>query len=81
MTSQVDSLELKTNVLAAYVAGGLTKEMSSLMSSMRITADKSFEIAYNHACALVHEGQWAAAETELRKAIKKGRWRRRLAGC
>ncbi len=41
---QADSLELKTNVLAAYVAAGLSKQIPALMSAMKLSADKSFEV-------------------------------------
>mmetsp|Transcript_17379 Transcript_17379/g.37521 ORF Transcript_17379/g.37521 Transcript_17379/m.37521 type:complete len:686 (+) Transcript_17379:137-2194(+) len=70
---KVDSLELKTNVLAAYVAASLASEIPDLMAAMKVTAKQSFEVAFNKACGLVESGQYAAAETELRLALKLGR--------
>lgn len=39
-----DSLELRTNVLAAYVAAGLARELPALMSAMKLSAKDSFEV-------------------------------------
>jgi hypothetical protein len=41
---QVDNVDLKSNVLAAYVAGGLSRELPAIMTSMRLAADGSFEV-------------------------------------
>ena len=35
--------------------------------------DQSFELGFNKACALLDLGEFAAAETELRMALKTGR--------
>ncbi|GLC63488.1 Signal recognition particle core component [Pleodorina starrii] len=70
---KADSLELKTNVLAAYVAAGLAGELPDLMAALKVKPRDSFEVAFNRACGLVAGGQVAAAEGELRLAIKLGR--------
>lgn len=70
---KVDSLELKTNVLAAYVAAQLASEIPDLMAAMKVNAKHSFELGFNKACGLVKTGNLTAAETELRAAIKQGR--------
>ncbi|KAJ9504743.1 hypothetical protein QJQ45_024692, partial [Haematococcus lacustris] len=67
------SLELRTNVLAAYVAAGLSQELEELMAAMKVTAKDSFEIGYNKACGLAECGRLSEAETELRRALKLGR--------
>lgn len=46
-------LELRTNVVAAYVAAGLAGELPALMSAMKLNARDSFE---------VHGGERGAVE-------------------
>lgn len=48
-----DSLELKTNILAAYVAAGLALELPDLMAALRLRPADSFEVAFNRACGTV----------------------------
>ncbi|KAI8463766.1 MAG: hypothetical protein J3K34DRAFT_526736 [Monoraphidium minutum] len=69
---KVDSLELKTNILAAYVAGGLSRQLPDLMGSLKVTPKSSFEVAFNRACGLVEGGDLGGAETALRVAVKQG---------
>lgn len=69
---QADSLEIKTNAIAAYVAGGLSSRVPELMASLKVAPKASFEVAFNRACALVEGGDLAGAETALRMAIKQG---------
>ncbi|GBF97135.1 signal recognition particle subunit [Raphidocelis subcapitata] len=69
---KADSLELKTNAIAAYVAGGLSSRVPGLMASLKVTPKASFEVAFNRACGLVAEGDLAGAETALRVALKQG---------
>lgn len=47
-TTQADGLDLKTNVLAAYVAAGLSREVPDLMAAMKLSPKSSFEV---RACA------------------------------
>ncbi|KAG2499929.1 hypothetical protein HYH03_002216 [Edaphochlamys debaryana] len=70
---KADSLELKTNVLAAYVAAGLAAELPDLMAALKVKPRDSFEVAFNRSCGLVEAGQLGAAEGELRMALKLGR--------
>lgn len=70
--TQADSVELKTNVLAAYVAAGLTGELPELAASMKVSAKASFEVAFNLACGRVESGGLDKAEAELRQALKQG---------
>jgi hypothetical protein len=69
---QVESDEVKTNILAAYVAGGQGSEVPGLISRLRINIKGSFELAYNRACALVATGKLEEAETALKLGIKQG---------
>jgi signal recognition particle subunit SRP72 len=49
---QVNSLELKTNLLAAYVSAGLSAQLPELMRQLGIKPRDSFEIAFNR-CGLL----------------------------
>lgn len=68
----MDSLELKTNVLAAYVSASLASEIPALMTALKVSSKQSFELGFNKACGLAEVGELAAAENELRLAIKLG---------
>jgi signal recognition particle subunit SRP72 len=54
------------------VAGGLAAQLPDLMNTLKVTPKSSFELAFNRACGMVEEGDWGAAETALRMAIKQG---------
>lgn len=69
---KVESLDLKTNVTAAYVAAELSSEVPGLMTAMQVSSKQSFELGFNKACALLMLGDFAAAESELRQALKLG---------
>lgn len=43
----VQSLELKTNMVAAHVVAELSSKVPSLMSSMQVTGKQSFELGFN----------------------------------
>ncbi len=62
---QVANMELQTNVLAAYVAGSRAGEIPAAMASMRIPPSDSFEVAFNRACGLLQQRDYAAAEEQL----------------
>ncbi|GAX79721.1 hypothetical protein CEUSTIGMA_g7162.t1 [Chlamydomonas eustigma] len=70
---KADSIELKTNVVAAYVVAELSKEVPNLISAMQVSSKLSFELGFNKACALIEIGDFEGAETELRLALKTGR--------
>ncbi len=69
---QISSLELRTNVLAAYVSGGRAHEVPAVMEAMKISSKDSFEIAFNTACGLVAAGDFALAQKELEHASRLG---------
>jgi hypothetical protein len=54
---QVSSLELKTNLLAAYVSAGLSAQLPELMRQLGIKPRDSFEIAFNR-CEADLQGQY-----------------------
>ncbi|KAI5057233.1 hypothetical protein GOP47_0027248 [Adiantum capillus-veneris] len=61
----MDSTELKTNLIASYISGGKSDEVSSLMESLKVTPRSSFELAYNAACALIEGKNYIKAEELL----------------
>ena len=69
---QVESLELRTNVVAAYVAGGRSSEAGAVMEAMHSSAPDGYELAFNRACALVEQGDYPAAEEQLQLALRTG---------
>eukprot|EP00899_Mesostigma_viride_P008537 jgi/Mesvir1/17685/Mv07865-RA.1 len=68
-----DSLEIKTNVLAAYVAGGRSHEVPAVMQAMKAQPSDSFEMAFNAACAAIERGELASAEAMLLAGQRVGR--------
>ena len=62
---KVDSIELKTNIIAAFISGGKSIEISSLMATLRVTPNSSFEMAYNAACALIEKSNFTEAQELL----------------
>jgi hypothetical protein len=42
------------------------------LSCVCVCACAPLQVGYNRACGLVETGQWSAAETELKMAIKLG---------
>jgi len=68
----VESLDVKANILAAHVAAGLSAQVPALISSLNLGKKLRFEAAYNKACAVVETGDYSAAETALKLAIKQG---------
>uniref|UniRef100_A0A0C9QVQ8 Signal recognition particle subunit SRP72 n=1 Tax=Wollemia nobilis TaxID=56998 RepID=A0A0C9QVQ8_9CONI len=69
---KIDSIELKTNIIAAFISGGRSQEVSPLMGTMKVTPSSSFELAYNAACALIDKGNFAEAEELLLLARRIG---------
>ncbi|CAI5515336.1 unnamed protein product [Closterium sp. Naga37s-1] len=66
-------LEVKTNVLAAYVMGGRSGEVKGLMESqLRVAPRDAFDVAYNAACALIEMRDYRAAEEMLLLARRVG---------
>ena len=69
---QVASLDLRTNVLAAYVSGNRAHEVPAVMEAMKITSKDSFEIGFNTACGLLAAGDYASAQDKLEHAQRLG---------
>ena len=60
------SLEVKTNMISAYVMGGRSGEVKALMEQqMRVRPRDAYELAYNAACALIELKDYAGAEEML----------------
>ena len=70
---QVSSLELRTNVLAAYVSGNRAHEVPAVMEAMKISSKDSFEIGFNTACGLLAAGDYVKAQSELEHAQRLGK--------
>lgn len=70
---KVKSLEVGTNVVAAYVSGGRAHEVPAVMDALALKASDGFEIAFNQACADVAVGKLDAAEQQLLLAQRLGR--------
>lgn len=62
---KLDGDDVKTNIVAAYVAGGRAAEVSSLMDALKVAPRSGFELAHNAACALIEKGEYAQAEELL----------------
>ncbi len=72
--AQVKSLEVGTNVVAAYVSGGRAHEVPAVMDALALKASDGFEIAFNQACADVAVGKLDAAEQQLLLAQRLGEY-------
>lgn len=59
---EVDSDDLKGNIIAAYVSGGRSRDAQGVMDSMKVSAKISFSLAYNAVCALIERGDLSGAE-------------------
>jgi signal recognition particle subunit SRP72 len=70
---QLDSLEARTNMVAAYVAAGRSTDVPSLMATLGLAASDSFEVAYNAGCAALAQGRLREAREQLLLAHRMGR--------
>lgn len=70
---QISALELRTNVLAAYVSGGRAHEVPAVMDAMKISSKDSFEIAFNYACSMVAVNDLEQAYKALEHAQRLGK--------
>lgn len=68
----IESSELKTNLIASYISGGRSNEVPALMESLKVTPRSSFELAYNAACALIEGRNYTKAEELLLLAQRIG---------
>ncbi len=62
---KLNSSEIKTNIVAAYIASGHATEVSQLMESLKVSAHSGFEMAYNAACASIERKEFSKAEELL----------------
>ncbi|ONK71155.1 uncharacterized protein A4U43_C04F5360 [Asparagus officinalis] len=69
---KIESLDLKTNIIAALIAAGRSAEVQGMMDTLRIKASSSFELAHNTACSLIEKGKYADAEQQLLSARRIG---------
>lgn len=65
---KIDSLDLKTNIIAALVAAGRSAEVQRTMDAFKVKPSSSFELAYNYACSLIEKKKYAEAEQQLLSA-------------
>ncbi|KAG0475952.1 hypothetical protein HPP92_012793 [Vanilla planifolia] len=69
---KIDSLDLKTNLIATLVSAGRSNEVQGVMDALKIKASSSFEIAYNTACSLIEKKRYTEAEQHLLSARRLG---------
>ncbi|XP_068665227.1 uncharacterized protein [Aristolochia californica] len=67
-----NSLELKTNIIAALISAGRASEVQGMLDAMKVKATSSFELAYNTACSLIEKRNYADAEQLLLSARRIG---------
>jgi len=65
---KIESLDLKTNMIAAMILAGKSAEVQGMMDTLKVKASSSFELAYNTACSLIEKGKYADAEQQLLSA-------------
>ena len=69
---QVTAVDARTNIVAAYTAGGRSREVSVVMDAMKIAAKDGFEVAFNLACSRLLCGQLEEARELLLLALRSG---------
>ncbi|KAK1317132.1 hypothetical protein QJS10_CPA05g01909 [Acorus calamus] len=69
---KIDSVDLKSNMIAALISAGRASEVQGLMDALRVKASDSFELAYNIGCSLIEMGKFADAEQQLLSARRIG---------
>ncbi|CAM6103196.1 unnamed protein product [Calypogeia fissa] len=69
---EVHSDEVKSNIIAAYVSGGRSREVQAVMDSMKASARNDFNLAYNAGCSLIERGELSKAEEHLLLARRIG---------
>lgn len=65
---KIDSLDLKTNIIAALISAGRASEVQRMMDALKVKPSSSFEMAYNFACSLIEKKQYSDAEQMLLSA-------------
>jgi len=69
---QVTSLNVRSNIVAAYTAAGRSAEVEAVTGAMKISANDGFEVAFNLACSTLHCGDFARAQETLLLATRLG---------
>uniref|UniRef100_A0A6V7QS10 Signal recognition particle subunit SRP72 n=1 Tax=Ananas comosus var. bracteatus TaxID=296719 RepID=A0A6V7QS10_ANACO len=69
---KIDSVDLKTNIIAAMIAAGRASEVERTMDALKVKSSSSFELAYNTACSLIEKKKYAEAEQQLLSARRIG---------
>ncbi|THU52609.1 hypothetical protein C4D60_Mb10t05760 [Musa balbisiana] len=69
---KIDSLDIKTNIIAALVAAGRSPEVQGTMDALKVKASSNFELAYNYACSLIEKKKYAEAGQQLLSARRIG---------
>ena len=72
LLAQVETLELRTNVIAAYVCGGHADKVPETAAAMQIAPGDSSDIGFNMACALLQLRAFGDAEQQLQLALRTG---------
>jgi signal recognition particle subunit SRP72 len=69
---KIDSMDLKINMIASLVAAGRASEVQATMKAQKVDLTtralrdiRSFELAYNSACALIENKKYAEAKEQL----------------
>ncbi|EHA8590602.1 putative signal recognition particle subunit SRP72 [Cocos nucifera] len=68
---KIDSIDLKTNIVAALISAGRATEVQGMMDALKVKASSSFELAYNSACSLIERKKYAEAEQQLLSARRR----------
>jgi len=61
-----DSVEAKANLIAAYVAGGRSGEIPSVLKSLGCSSTDGLELAFNVACGMIEDG---SVEQEVKEQL------------
>uniref|UniRef100_A0ACD5UTZ9 Uncharacterized protein n=2 Tax=Avena sativa TaxID=4498 RepID=A0ACD5UTZ9_AVESA len=77
---KIDSMDLKINTMAALVAAGRASEVHAAMKAQKVDLTtralrdaRSFELAYNSACALIENKKYSEAKEQLDLAKRIGK--------
>lgn len=65
-------MEVKANMLAAFVAGSRASDIPDVSKKYGVSASDGFEIAYNQACGLIDVGDCENAKEQLELALREG---------
>ncbi|XP_039120897.1 signal recognition particle subunit SRP72 [Dioscorea cayenensis subsp. rotundata] len=69
---KIDSIDVKTNIIAALVSAGRGSEVQGMMDALKVKTSSSFDMAYNVSCSLIQNKRYAEAEQLLLSARRIG---------